>query len=104
MDDYNRWSQIVRRPGAVEIQGHLPIQVPPLNQPFPSELGQPGVRLLTRPLVSPEGPYVIDVTSSAVNAMLEGFLKSGAHVGKRLSWSSRGFGIRRRDTVKIEPL
>lgn len=64
---------------------------------------RPGVRLMTMPVADGPDLWTIDVTSDVVNAMLEGFLATGAHVGKVLSWQSRGFGVHRRDTIRITP-
>jgi hypothetical protein len=47
--------------------------------------------------------FTIDVTSTQAMAMLEGFLGSGAHAGKILSWRARGFGVRRKDSIRITP-
>jgi len=103
-DQFNRWSQIVRKPGAVEITHHHVIDVPPLGQAMPHPQARVGVRLLVRPLEPSLGVTAIDITSTQAIAMLEGFLQTGAHVGKRLSWQARGFGVRRHDTIHIQPI
>jgi hypothetical protein len=100
----DRWSQIVRTRGAVEIQGHHAVDVPPLGEEYPHPLQRVGVRLLVRPIGGLPATPAIDVTSSAVIAMLEAFLHSGTHIGKRLDWKATGFGVRRRDTLHIRPL
>ena len=100
----NRWSQIVRTPGAVRILGHHPVDVPPLGEEPPYSSERAGLRLLVQPLSDPNLPWAIDVTSSQVMAMLEGFLATGQHYGLRLSWRSRGFGSLRKDTIHLRPL
>jgi len=100
----DRWSQIVRTRGVVEVQGHHQVDVPPLGQEAPHPLQRPGVRLLVSPIGGVPATATIDVTSTAVIAMLDGFLKSGAHVGKRLDWRATGFGLRRRDTLHLRPI
>jgi len=102
--EFNRWSQIVRGPGAVTITGHHPVQVPALGDDPLAMDGRPGVRLLTLPLDDSPPIYSIDITSTAAIAMLEGFLSTGAHVGKRLTWRSGGTGRFRRDTIHLKPL
>jgi len=86
------------------IQGHHAIDVPPLNQELPNPLARPGIRLLVIPIGGAPATPAIDVTSTAVQAMLEGWLATGAHVGKRLAWRTLGFGVRRRDTLHIRPM
>lgn len=103
-DAFNRWSQVVRGPGAVEIMAWHEISVPPLGTQPPYESARPGIRLLVRPLDDSGAPWTIDVTSTQAMAMLEGFLRTGAHVGQRLSWSSRGFGVLRKDTIHLRPV
>lgn len=100
----NRWSQIVRTPGAVRILGHHPVDVPPLGEEPPYSSERAGLRLLVQPLSDPNLPWAIDVTSTQVMAMLEGFLATGQHYGMRLSWRSRGFGSLRKDTIHLRPL
>ncbi|MGH7748328.1 MAG: hypothetical protein ACREQ5_26770 [Candidatus Dormibacteria bacterium] len=103
-DGFNRWSQVVRDAGAVEILGHQPISVPPLGSEQPVPPGRRGVRLLCRPVAGAAPHYTIDVTATAAIAMLEPWLQSGNHVGKVLTWSARGFGVRRRDTLRLTPI
>lgn len=98
-DEFTRWSQVVRGRGAVEVVGHHAIEVPPLGESYPHPDSRTGIRLYVRPLESEPASPVLDVTSTAVMAMLDGFLATGHHVGKRLEWRSRGFGSRRRDTL-----
>jgi len=81
----NRWSQIVRTPGAVRILAHHPVDVPPLGEEPPYSSERVGLRLLVQPLSDPNLPWAIDVTSSQVMAMLDGFLGTGQHYGMRLS-------------------
>lgn len=100
----NRWSQLVRTPGAVQVLSHHAIDVPPLGAEYPPAEARPGLRLLCRPVSSHDLPWSIDITSTATQAMLEGFLRSGIHVGQRLGWRSRGFGVNRRDTLYLRPL
>ena len=100
----NRWSQIVRTPGAVRILGHHPVDVAPLGEEPPYSSERAGLRLLVQPLSDPNLPWAIDVTSSQVMAMLEGFLATGQHYGLRLAWRSRGFGSLRKDTIHLRPL
>jgi len=103
-DAFNRWAQLVRAPGAVQVLAHHPIDVPPLNSQPPYENARAGVRLLVRPVGSSPDVYTVDVTSTQVQAMLEGFLRTGNHVAQRLSWRSRGYGVRRKDTIHLRPL
>ena len=100
----NRWSQIVRTPGAVRILGHHPVDVPPLGEEPPYSSERAGLRLLVQPLSDPNLHWAIDVTSSQVMAMLDGFLGTGQHYGMRLSWRSRGFGSLRKDTLHLRPM
>src|SRR5580658_29963 len=100
----DRWSQIVRSQGALMIHAHHSVDVPPLNQSLPNDLARPGLRMYVTPIGGLPATPIVDVTSSAVIAMLEGWLVSGAHVGKRLDWQTKGFGRRRRDTLHIRPL
>ena len=102
--EFNRWSQIVRRPGAVEIIWHHPTEVPPLGEELPYTEARPGVRLLVNQLEGDTPINTIDITSTAAIAMLDGFLKTGAHVGKRLAWRSGGTGRFRRDTIHFKPI
>jgi hypothetical protein len=99
VDNLPRWSQIVRQPGAVQIAGFHPTQVPPLDASSGETQPRDGIRLLVYPVDNTPNTATIDITSTAVMAMLEGFLLSGAHVGKQLSWRSTGFSSRRRDTL-----
>ena len=62
------------------------------------------MRLMWRPISDPALPLYCDVTSSQVNAMLEGFLHTAIIRGQRLAWRSRGFGVHRRDTIHLRPL
>ena len=86
------------------ILGHHQVDVAPLNETLPNELARPGLRLLVVPIGGAPATPNIDVTSTAVQAMLEGFLQTGVHVGKTLSWQTLGFGKRRRDTLHIRPM
>jgi hypothetical protein len=56
---------------------------------------------MTYPVAGEEYFPVIDVTSTAAIAMLEGFLRSGVGVGRVIGWHGRGRGKRRRDTIFI---
>lgn len=103
-DAFNRWSQLVRRKGAVEILAHHEIAVPPLGGETETSPARAATRLLVRPLEGGDLPWHIDVTSTQAQAMLEGFLATGNHVGLRLGWKSRGFGVRRKDTIHLRPL
>ena len=103
-DAFNRWSQIVRRKGAVEILAHHEILIPPIGGETDTSPPRAGLRLLVRPLEGTDLPWHFDVTSTQVRAMLEGYLATGNHVGLRLSWSSRGFGSKRKDTIHLRPL
>src|SRR6266851_8760988 len=101
VDDRTRWAKIVRGEGAVIVYGHHEIEVPPEGGLAVGERGREGLRVLCQPVGATPPIFAIDVTSTAARAMLEGFLGSGVLVGRRLSWSSKGYGHRRRDTVKI---
>lgn len=103
-DAFNRWSQIVRKPGAVQILAHHAIDVPAIAGDLTPSDARPGTRLLVRPIEGDQLPWTIDVTSTQAQAMLEGFLRSGNHVGLRLSWRSRGFGVLRKDTIHLRPV
>jgi hypothetical protein len=100
---FNRWSQIVRRPGAVEVYAHHPTQVPALGDTLPYSEPRDGLRLLVNQLEGDTPIATIDITSTAAMAMLEGFLANGAMIGKRLAWRSGGSGKFRRDTIHIKP-
>jgi hypothetical protein len=102
-DGFSRWCQIVRTPGAVRLHGSQAVEVPPLVGLGDGESPRPGVRLLTTPVAGGPQLFTIDITSSQTRAMLEGFLGSGAHAGKILSWRARGFGVRRKDSIRITP-
>jgi hypothetical protein len=75
-----------------------------MGEVSPASPARPGVRLWVRDLAPGGELRTIDITSTAALAMLEGFLYSGMHVGKSLSWRSLGYGVRRRDTLGIKPL
>lgn len=102
-DGFNRWCQLVRTPGAVLMHGNLAVEVPPIGGVTDAAPARPGCRLITMPL--PSGPplFTIDITSTQTQAMLEGFLGTGVYIGKVLSWRARGFGVRRKDTLRITP-
>lgn len=102
MDDpLNRWSNLVRAPGTVRLHGHFSTVVPPEGAGFDESNARPGLRIMVDPVATAYPVHLIDITSSAVQAMLEGFLQSGVATGKLLSWQSRGFGRRRRDTLRL---
>ncbi len=103
MDEPALWSQVVRQPGAVTIAGFHPVLVPELGNTAPDPPVRAGVRLLVTPVDGIPNTATIDVTSTAVIAMLDGFLANGVHVGKVLTWRSLGFSSRRRDTLRITP-
>jgi hypothetical protein len=94
-----RWSQLVRKPGTVMIEHHSAVEVPPLGQEPGAADSRPGIRLYVSAIATPEPVHMIDITSTAVIAMLEGFLQSGTANGRYLTWRSSGFGPRRHDTV-----
>ena len=100
----DRWSQLVRTPGAAQVLGHHPTEVAPLGAATPPAETRSGLRLLVRPITPTDMPWAIDITSTQVQAMLEGFLRSGIHLQQRLGWRSRGFGVHRRDTIHLRPL
>lgn len=100
----NRWSQLVRTPGAVRVLSHHDCDVPPLGAATPPAETRAGLRLIVQPLTPTDLPWSIDITSTKVMAQLEGFLRSGIHVGQRLGWRSTGFGVHRRDTLHLRPL
>lgn len=100
-DQIDRWSHLVRAPGTVRLHGHFSIVVPPEGAGFDETNARPGLRLMVEPVATSRPVHLIDITSSAVQAMLEGFLQSGVATGKLLSWQSRGFGRRRRDTIRL---
>jgi hypothetical protein len=102
-DGFNRWSQIVRTPGAVQVHASMAVEVPPIAGLADGESPRPGLRLVTTPVAGGPALFTIDITSTQAMAMLEGFLGSGAHVGKILSWRARGFGVRRKDSIRITP-
>ena len=85
----------------MRLQSSCPIEVPAIGGVTDTTPSRPGVRLFVAPV--PGGPslYTIDVTSTQAIAMLEGFLATGNHVGKVLSWSAKGFGVLRRDTIRL---
>jgi hypothetical protein len=104
MDDpLDRWSQLIRSPGTVKLHGHFSTTIPPEGAGFDESQARPGIRIMVEPVSTARPVHLIDITSSAVQAMLEGFLQTGAATGKLLSWQTSGFGRRRRDTVRIRP-
>ena len=103
-DTFNRWSQIVRRKGAVEIVAHHETSLPPIGGETETSPARAATRLLVRPLGGDDLPLDIYVTSTQVRAMLEGFLTTGNHVGLRFCWTSKGFGSKRKDTIRLRPL
>jgi hypothetical protein len=100
-DGITRWSQIVRSPGSFQIHGSHPTIVPPLDgSPLAAE-ARAGVRLLGHPVEMADPSYMIDMTTTAGLAMLEGFVATGNHLNRVISWQSRGWGVRRRDTIRL---
>jgi hypothetical protein len=97
-----RWSQLVRKPGTVLVQHWANVEVPPEGGATEASPARPGLRLYVHPVSTAEHVTSIDITSTAAQAMLEGFLRSGIAAGKYLSWQSAGFGPRRRDTVILK--
>lgn len=104
MAAFPRWSQVARKPGAVQIIGWHAIEVPPIGQEPPYNSARPGIRLLVQPLEGDDLPWTIDITSTKVIAALDGFLATGHHAGLRFSWRLAGFGVHRRDTLHFRPL
>lgn len=98
-DQFNRWSKLVRTPGVVRIEGWHPSELPAESETTAGAPGRLAIRLLVYPIKTTEPIFSIDITSSAVIAMLEGFLRNGSAIGKYLSWRSWGFGSKRRDMV-----
>jgi hypothetical protein len=96
-----RWSQIVRTVGQVRIIGHHATEIVPESGLANGEAPRPGLRLLVHPVAMLEPVTAIDIASTAVQAMLEGFLAAGVASGRLLSWRASGFGVRRRDTLII---
>lgn len=94
----------MRTPGAVRVLSHHDCDVPPLGAATPPAETRAGLRLIVQPLTPADLPWSIDITSTKVQAMLEGFLRSGIHVNQRLGWRSKGFGVHRRDTLHLKPL
>lgn len=99
-----RWSQTVRKSGTVEILSHHETEVPAMGESQEAPIGRPATRLIVRPLGDSPFYDTIDVTSTQARAMLEGYLRTGAHVGKSLSWVSRGTGKYRRDSIMLKPV
>lgn len=99
MDTLTRWSQIVRTPGSFLVRDIYPVNVPPLGEDPPYSSTRPGIRLVGEPVAMTSPAYTIDMTSTATIAMLEGFVRQGLHINRVISWSSRGYGVRRRDTL-----
>lgn len=92
---------MVRSPGAVQVFASAPILVPPIGGATVENPARPAIRLITMPIAGGPQLYVIDVVSTQAQAMLEGFLANGLHVGKMLSWRSKGYGVLRKDTIRI---
>jgi hypothetical protein len=82
----------------------MPCELAPLGSPYPPTETRPGTRLIVQPVSSPELPWSIDIVSTQVQAMLEGFLSTGVAINKRLGWRSRGFGSQRKDTIHLRPM
>jgi hypothetical protein len=63
----------------------------------------PGIRLIVR-TNDPSAPLDHrDLTSNQHAAMLEGFLRSGAHADKHFTFSAIGFGRLRKVSLHIRP-
>lgn len=100
----DRWQQIIRTPGSTHVVGHHQTEVVDLVTDPTNPTTRQGIRLLCQPIDPWYPGWTIDVTSSAAMAMLEGFLSQGLTLGRRLSFETRGYGARRRDTIRIKPL
>lgn len=61
-------------------------------------------RIYTRRLDKPSTQVWVDVPQRQPQAMLEGFLRSGAIVGKAVTFRASGRGSTRRDTIHIKPI
>lgn len=88
----------------VEVQaqttGELPAMMPGATEPKLL----PTTRLFTRRLDKVSPAAYVDVTCSQPQAMLEGFLRSGALIGKAVTFRATGRGPMRRDTIHIKPM
>jgi len=102
--EFNRWSQIVRTPGAAHVVAHHPVDVPSIDQSIPYSDARRGLRLLVHSVGDPRDLSTIDITATATIAMLEPWLATGLHLGRELSWKAAGYGNLRRDTLRIRPL
>jgi hypothetical protein len=100
-DSVARWCQVVRTPGTFRVHGSAQVQVPPLGGATTADPARAGVRLLGQPVAMATPADAIDMTTTSAIAMLEGFLALGRHVNRELSWTSRGWGVRRRDTIRL---
>lgn len=62
------------------------------------------VRLFTRRTDKASTQVWVDIPQLQPQAMLEGFLRAGALIGKAVTFSATGRGSTRRDTIHIKPL
>lgn len=62
------------------------------------------IRLHTRRLDKASKMVHVDITSTQVHAMLDGFLRLGTIHGKAVEFRSRGIGAIRRDSVHLKPM
>lgn len=70
--------------------------------------GQPptpltAIRLHTTRLDKASKMVHVDITSTQVHAMLDGFLRLGTIHGKAVEFRSRGIGAMRRDSLHLKP-
>lgn len=88
----------------VEVFAHVPGELPALlgNDTTPTPLST--IRLYTRRLDKPSKMTHVDVTTTQVQAMLDGFLRVGTIGGKAVEFRARGQGAQRRDSIHIKPI
>ncbi len=83
-----------------QVNGELPAMMKGATEPKLL----PTIRLFTRRLDKVSPAAYVDVTCTQPQAMLEGFLRSGALIGKAVTFRATGRGPTRRDTIHIARL
>jgi hypothetical protein len=88
----------------VAVQAHVSGELPAMMKGATEPKLLPTIRLFTRRLDKTTPAAYVDVTCSQPQAMLEGFLRSGALIGKAVTFRASGRGPTRRDTIHIKRL
>jgi len=88
----------------VEVFAHSSGELPAMLGKDTAPTPLPTIRLYTRRLDKPSKMTHVDITTTQVQAMLDGFLRLGTIGGKAVEFRSRGQGPTRRDSVHIRPI